>query len=304
MRAAVALFCLATGCRSRGVERWATAAGSLSSTALRAHVDFLTDDLLEGRRAGSRGEAVAARYVASELESLGLSVERVSVALPLGELRQGTLEATRGNVRVELRPGEDFVLLGAPREPEIDLTDPPLQLLGLEEWLHTGPAHAAGWLLATPGGRLQIAASPAAATQLGGARTRLRARLELAEATATDVVARLPGAGACQVALTAHHDGFGPGFAGAADGAAGVALLLELARGLSRAPGRPRCQITLRSYGAAEWGLGVHSAPPVPPSLAARAHTRRDRIARDWDWEDLKRRAQQALLRAGQGERP
>jgi hypothetical protein len=39
--------------------------------ALSAHVRFLADDLLEGRNTGSRGHAIAARYFAAQLQSLG-----------------------------------------------------------------------------------------------------------------------------------------------------------------------------------------------------------------------------------------
>jgi hypothetical protein len=39
---------------------------------VRAHVEFLADDLLEGRAAGSRGYDLAARYVAAQFELLGL----------------------------------------------------------------------------------------------------------------------------------------------------------------------------------------------------------------------------------------
>lgn len=40
--------------------------------ALSAHIRFLADDLLEGRGTGSRGHALAARYLVTELQSLGL----------------------------------------------------------------------------------------------------------------------------------------------------------------------------------------------------------------------------------------
>src|SRR3954468_22498361 len=40
--------------------------------AIKAHVDFLADDLLEGRDAGTRGHEIAARYVATRFEALGL----------------------------------------------------------------------------------------------------------------------------------------------------------------------------------------------------------------------------------------
>ena len=40
--------------------------------AIRARMRFLTDDLLEGRAPGTRGYQIAAKYVASEMEALGL----------------------------------------------------------------------------------------------------------------------------------------------------------------------------------------------------------------------------------------
>ncbi|HEV2816529.1 MAG TPA: M28 family metallopeptidase [Allosphingosinicella sp.] len=44
-----------------------------SAEAFRAHVAFLADDLLEGREAGTRGFDIAARYVATQFEALGLT---------------------------------------------------------------------------------------------------------------------------------------------------------------------------------------------------------------------------------------
>jgi hypothetical protein len=40
--------------------------------ALRAHMSFLADDLLEGRRTGTRGYELAAKYVAAQFQTLGL----------------------------------------------------------------------------------------------------------------------------------------------------------------------------------------------------------------------------------------
>lgn len=50
----------------------APAAPAFTPEAFRAHVDFLADDLLEGREAGTRGYDIAARYVATQFEALGL----------------------------------------------------------------------------------------------------------------------------------------------------------------------------------------------------------------------------------------
>ncbi|MDF7775101.1 M20/M25/M40 family metallo-hydrolase [Sphingomonas sp. AOB5] len=45
---------------------------TFSAAAVKAHVEFLADDLLEGRNAGTRGFDIAARYVATRFEALGL----------------------------------------------------------------------------------------------------------------------------------------------------------------------------------------------------------------------------------------
>lgn len=50
----------------------AAAEPDFSAEALRAHVTFLADDLLEGRNTGTRGHELAARYVATRFESYGL----------------------------------------------------------------------------------------------------------------------------------------------------------------------------------------------------------------------------------------
>ncbi|MGB5250632.1 MAG: M28 family metallopeptidase [Gammaproteobacteria bacterium] len=47
-------------------------APEISAQALRAHIEFLADDLTEGRRTGTRGYDIAARYVASMLAAAGL----------------------------------------------------------------------------------------------------------------------------------------------------------------------------------------------------------------------------------------
>ena len=49
-----------------------TAAPVFTPERFRGHVEFLADDLLEGRDTGSRGYEIAARYVASQFESMGL----------------------------------------------------------------------------------------------------------------------------------------------------------------------------------------------------------------------------------------
>jgi hypothetical protein len=47
-------------------------AASVSPEAIKAHVEFLAHDLLEGRAAASRGHDIAAAYVAAQFQALGL----------------------------------------------------------------------------------------------------------------------------------------------------------------------------------------------------------------------------------------
>src|SRR3982751_197919 len=75
---AILSFCLAAECaRSQqpiqpDQPQFTTAEQSITEPALRAHIRFLADDLLEGRGPGSRGDELAQHYIAAQFESLGL----------------------------------------------------------------------------------------------------------------------------------------------------------------------------------------------------------------------------------------
>lgn len=62
----IALLGLASGQAQTGEP-------GLSPAAIKAHVAFLADDLLEGRETGTRGHEIAARYVAAKFAELGLT---------------------------------------------------------------------------------------------------------------------------------------------------------------------------------------------------------------------------------------
>ena len=75
MRALAAVLLLAWSCAPSPSSIPGDAANALASihgAELRAHMSFLADDLLEGRDTGTRGYRIAARYVAAELEAMGL----------------------------------------------------------------------------------------------------------------------------------------------------------------------------------------------------------------------------------------
>ncbi|HKN83550.1 MAG TPA: hypothetical protein VJW17_08940, partial [Pyrinomonadaceae bacterium] len=47
------------------------ASSAINEATLKAHIRFLSDDLLEGRGTGARGGEIAARYIAAQLEAIG-----------------------------------------------------------------------------------------------------------------------------------------------------------------------------------------------------------------------------------------
>ena len=57
---------------SMSAVSFAQAAPEFTAEGFRSHVAFLADDLLEGRETGTRGYDIAARYVATQFEGLGL----------------------------------------------------------------------------------------------------------------------------------------------------------------------------------------------------------------------------------------
>jgi Zn-dependent M28 family amino/carboxypeptidase len=72
MRFLVAFSLLALSLPVAGSAQQQEAAPVFAPEAFRAHVDFLADDLLEGRDTGTRGYDIAANYVATRFQALGL----------------------------------------------------------------------------------------------------------------------------------------------------------------------------------------------------------------------------------------
>ena len=64
--------CLACGGASRPPASSDGRAPEFNPERFKAHVTFLADDLLEGREAGTRGHEIAARYIASQFDQLGV----------------------------------------------------------------------------------------------------------------------------------------------------------------------------------------------------------------------------------------
>ena len=99
---------------------------------IRAHMLFLADDLLEGRAPGTRGYDVAARYVATQFEALGLepagSEGSYYQQVPLRRIRlipeESGVDLIRGEERRALVPLEEFVMFGHPAHLESNVEAP------------------------------------------------------------------------------------------------------------------------------------------------------------------------------------
>jgi Zn-dependent M28 family amino/carboxypeptidase len=97
----------------------ARALATVSAPAIRAHMTFLADDLLEGRQTGTRGHDLAARYVAAQLAAIGLQPAGddgtwfQTVPLLESKLDEGTLtlRPQSGAARV-LVFKDDFLMAG------------------------------------------------------------------------------------------------------------------------------------------------------------------------------------------------
>jgi Zn-dependent M28 family amino/carboxypeptidase len=84
--------------------------------AIRAHLAFLADDLLEGRAPGTRGGTLAARYIATQLAGAGVEPVRGSYyqAVPLvgwtGDRRRTALEFSSGQRRLPISFPDDALV--------------------------------------------------------------------------------------------------------------------------------------------------------------------------------------------------
>jgi hypothetical protein len=130
-----------SACTSREGTPSAVAADPLpaaSAPAIRAHVAFLADDLLEGRLSGTRGYDIAAGYVASEFAQIGLRpgvagtdwmqpvalVESLSL-LPPSRL---VLRPTAG-APITMAPGKNFLPIASPDQATV-IAEAPVVFVG------------------------------------------------------------------------------------------------------------------------------------------------------------------------------
>jgi Zn-dependent M28 family amino/carboxypeptidase len=109
------------------------AAPAFAPESFRATVSFLADDLLEGRDTGSRGHEIAARYVASRFEALGLKpgggdggwFQRITFQQTDPGATPGSVAITAPNGKTQSWTHGTDVLVGLnPNEPALDIAAP------------------------------------------------------------------------------------------------------------------------------------------------------------------------------------
>ncbi|MEO8138946.1 MAG: M20/M25/M40 family metallo-hydrolase [Gemmatimonadota bacterium] len=101
---------------------------ALSADAYRAHLEYLSDDLLEGRAPATRGGELAAKYVAAQFRRLGLQPAGDSGSyfhrVPIIALTPDpTLQVTGPNPAI-LRYRDDYVLWSMRNEEQVNLAGP------------------------------------------------------------------------------------------------------------------------------------------------------------------------------------
>jgi hypothetical protein len=108
------------------------ASATIRPEAIRADMRFLADDLLEGRGAGTRGHEIAAKFMASEFEAMGLEPagdkESYFQSVPLraidADQERTTLSLRRGGKEQVLIFGQDFISLVDPGRTEVSVEAP------------------------------------------------------------------------------------------------------------------------------------------------------------------------------------
>jgi len=109
----------------------ADAANGIRPEAVSAHIRFLADDLLEGRAPGERGFDIAAAYVASQLQGMGLEPAGNDgtwfqpMTFRAGKTRDTRLEVgTPGGEAKPLVPERDFIARAPLATGVVDVTAP------------------------------------------------------------------------------------------------------------------------------------------------------------------------------------
>jgi Zn-dependent M28 family amino/carboxypeptidase len=107
--------------QSAGAAPGARVAGAVDGRVVRAHLEFLADDALEGRRPGTRGGELAAKYIAAQFQRLGLEPVGDSGTyfhrVPIITLTPSPTLRVGGSSGADLAYRTDYVLWSMRNEP-------------------------------------------------------------------------------------------------------------------------------------------------------------------------------------------
>lgn len=132
---AAALLAAGPAAKPESAEK--SAARQITDDLIRAHVRFLSSDLLEGRAPAGRGDRLAQEYIVSELEGLGLEpaapgggwLQKVELVGISGEV-PAKITVTSGSRKVELARLEDFVAFTGVQKPQSSVQDAEIVFVG------------------------------------------------------------------------------------------------------------------------------------------------------------------------------
>ena len=121
-----------TGTAHRDDDAAVAASAFIRPEALRADMRFLADDSLEGRATGARGHEIAAKFVASEFEAMGLEPTGEAGAyfqsVPLRSMKvdrdRSVLTLVRAGKQNALIFGQDFIALPDPDRTQTSVEAP------------------------------------------------------------------------------------------------------------------------------------------------------------------------------------
>ncbi len=108
---------------------------AITADAIRAHVRFLASDLLEGRGPGTRGDALAESYIASQLEAMGLRPAGTQGFLQPFEMvrvdgHAETVRFARGSESLVLRSPDEVIAVAGDDAPRTALDRAELVFVG------------------------------------------------------------------------------------------------------------------------------------------------------------------------------
>jgi Peptidase family M28 len=108
------------------------AMSTISPDAIRGDMRFLADDALEGRGTATRGHELAAKYMATRFEGMGLQSagdnNTYFQSVPLRSLRtdvaKSSLAITRSGAPLSLTPHVDYIVRPSPANPDVSVDAP------------------------------------------------------------------------------------------------------------------------------------------------------------------------------------